>query len=175
VTADPTPVVTAYIGLGGNVGDVRGTFVQAVAQMRVWPQSSVIGISSVYRTPPWGGVEQDDYLNAVVALHTQLKPESLHSRMLDLERIHGREREQEKRWGPRTLDLDLLLYGSEQIHTETLQVPHPRMTERAFVMVPLLEIAPEIVIPGHDSVTRIGGQWQTQDLSISGISETDGH
>lgn len=173
--ANSAPAVTAYLGLGGNVGNVRATFAQALEQMRQWPCSSVQHISSLYRTPPWGGVEQDDYLNAVVALKTQLKPAALHDLMRELERVHGRDREHETRWGPRTLDLDLLLYGNEQIDTETLQVPHPRMTERAFVMVPLLEIAPAIVIPGHESVTQLSGQWQTQDLSNLGALEPDGH
>lgn len=157
--------VMAYLGLGGNVGDVRLTLQSVVHAIDRWPRTRVSACSSLYQTPPWGDPDQDDYLNAVIRIETQMQPETLHDHMLRLEREHGRDRDHETRWGPRTLDIDLLLYGDRTIDTDRLTVPHPRMTSRAFVMVPLLEIDAEISIPGHTAV-RI----DEPQLDLTGIT-----
>lgn len=137
----------AYLGLGSNLGDREAMLRAAIAALDATPGVRVTAVSSLYETPPWGPVPQGPYLNACVALDTTLSPRELLRLCLAIERDHGRERA--VRWGPRTLDIDLLLYGDETIDEEGLMVPHPRMTERAFVLVPLAEIAPELAIGGR--------------------------
>jgi len=140
-------VADAYLGLGSNLGDREAMLRAAIAALDATPGVRVTAVSSLYETPPWGPVPQGPYLNACVALDTTLSPRELLRLCLAIERDHGRERA--VRWGPRTLDIDLLLYGDETIDEEGLMVPHPRMTERAFVLVPLAEIAPELAIGGR--------------------------
>lgn len=113
----------------------------------------VTGVSSLWETAPIGGVPQDDYLNAVVGLDTVIGPRPLLQAFLAIEADAGRERRE--RWGPRTLDLDLLLYGDAVIAAEGLQIPHPRMGERRFVLEPLSEVWPDALVPGLGSVTRL--------------------
>lgn len=137
----------AYLGLGSNLGDREAMLRAAIAALDATPDVRVTAVSSLYETPPWGPVPQGPYLNACVALDTTLSPRELLTLCLAIERDHGRERA--IRWGPRTLDIDVLLYGDEAIDEEGLIVPHPRMTERAFVLVPLAEIAPELSIGGR--------------------------
>ena len=137
----------AYLGLGSNLGDREAMLRAAIAALDATPGVRVTAVSSLYETPPWGPVPQGPYLNACVALDTTLSPRELLRLCLAIERDHGRERA--VRWGPRTLDIDLLLYGDETIDEEGLMVPHPRMTERAFVLVPMAEIAPELAIGGR--------------------------
>lgn len=137
----------AYLGLGSNLGDREAMLRAAIAALEATPGVRVTAISSLYETPPWGPVPQGPYLNACVALDTTLSPRELLTLCLAIERDHGRERA--IRWGPRTLDMDVLLYDDETIDEEGLIVPHPRMTERAFVLVPLAEIAPELSIGGR--------------------------
>ncbi len=137
---------TAFVGFGGNLGDVAATFDKALARLLADGGIRFRESSHVYRTPPWGGIAQPDYLNAVVRLDTTLTPQDLLTRMLAVEAAFGRQRAQEIRWGARTLDLDLLLYGDLRIDDESLQVPHPRFKERAFVVVPMAEIAPDRVL-----------------------------
>lgn len=158
--------VVAYLGIGGNVGDVASTMHDAIARLDAVEGLSVLRVSQAYVTPPWGDIEQDDYLNAVIEIATVLSPEALHDEMLAIERAHGRDRENEIRWGPRTLDLDLLLYGDAEIATERLTVPHPRMTERAFVMIPLLELNPELQI--GDSVTPTVAKYSQDGMRLYG-------
>jgi len=138
----------AYVGLGGNVGDVAATLEAACIELGLLAGTRVVACSPLYRTPAWGGIEQPDFLNAVAALDTTLDPPALLAGLLRIERAHGRDRDRETRWGPRTLDLDLLLHGSGPWHGPGLDVPHPRMAERTFVLVPLLDVAPDVVIPG---------------------------
>ncbi len=140
--------VIAHIGLGGNVGDVRATLVAALAAIDGLPGTRVIARSRFYRTAPVGGIAQDDFVNAVARIETGLPAPALLDALFAIERAHGRDRRREQRWGPRTLDLDLLLYGDERIDAEGLTVPHPRIAERAFVLVPLVEVSPEVMIPG---------------------------
>ncbi|MCX5515273.1 2-amino-4-hydroxy-6-hydroxymethyldihydropteridine diphosphokinase [Kaistia algarum] len=136
----------AFLGLGGNLGDRAATLAAATDDLRTAEGVRVTHVSSLYETPPWGPVPQGPYLNACVAIETTLSARALLDLCLAIEKRHGRERL--VRWGPRTLDIDLLLYGRETIDEPGLIVPHPRMAERAFVLVPLAEIAPGLMIGG---------------------------
>src|SRR5476651_115045 len=135
----------AYIGIGANLGDARANVADAIERLRRLDGSALLAVSSLYRSAPIdsGG---DDYINAVARITTTLDAAALLQALHGIEQAHGRERP--FRNAPRTLDLDLLLYGDEQISSPTLSVPHPRLTERAFVLVPLLELAPAIAVPG---------------------------
>jgi len=139
-------MVTAYIGLGANLDDPAAQVELALNELARLPESRLIARSSLYASAPVGYAEQPDFINAVAALETRLSPRVLLKAMLDIEHHHGRNRT--FRNAPRTLDLDLLLYGDAHFHEENLTLPHPRMHERAFVLMPLLEIAPALVIPG---------------------------
>ena len=137
--------VTAYIGIGANLGDARANVHDAFARLARLPGASLLDASASYRTAPIDS-SGDDYINAVARISTTLPAEELLLALHAIEAAHGRERPY--RNAPRTLDLDLLLYGDEQIASATLTVPHPRLTERAFVLVPLLALAPAISVPG---------------------------
>ncbi|WP_110926106.1 2-amino-4-hydroxy-6-hydroxymethyldihydropteridine diphosphokinase [Bacillus massiliglaciei] len=135
----------AYLSIGSNMGDRLATFKKAVKLLNEYPEIRVMEASSLYETDPVGYTEQDCFLNAVLKLETSFDPENLLHACLDIESKLGRKRD--IRWGPRTLDLDILLYNQENIETEILSIPHPRIQERAFVMVPLLELDPDIKLP----------------------------
>ncbi|WP_317204067.1 2-amino-4-hydroxy-6-hydroxymethyldihydropteridine diphosphokinase [Janthinobacterium sp.] len=149
----------AYIGVGANLGDARGNVADALARLARLPGGALQAVSGLYRTAPIdaGGA---DYINAVARLTTTLSAAALLRALHDIEDAHGRERPY--RNAPRTLDLDLLLYDAERIATPALQVPHPRMHQRAFVLAPLLELAPAIEIPGlgpaRDYAAGVAGQ-----------------
>jgi len=151
--------VSAFIGLGANLGDARATVEAALQALGALPGTRLAEHSSLFRSAPVdaGG---DDYVNAVARIDTTLPAEDLLAALMAIERAHGRERTGYN--APRTLDLDLLLYGRTRIASETLTVPHPRMTQRAFVLIPLLQIAPLIDIPGmgpaHAFVPDVAGQ-----------------
>jgi 2-amino-4-hydroxy-6-hydroxymethyldihydropteridine diphosphokinase len=152
----PGMPVRAYVGLGGNVGVAEDTLRAAIRALDALPSTRLVRASRLYRTPAWGRVEQPDFVNAVAAIDTALAPRALLDSLLGIERAHGRERDAEaRRWGPRTLDLDLLLYGDASIDEPGLHVPHPHLHERAFVLVPLCEIAPEVVIRGHGTAREV--------------------
>lgn len=136
-----------YIALGSNQDDPVVQIDRALATLDAHPELRVAAVSRLYRTPPWGVLEQPPFVNAAASLETSLSPEALLDVLVAVEQAAGRRREQ--RWGPRSLDLDLLLYGHRQLASERLQLPHPRMHERAFVLVPLLDVAPDVVIPAH--------------------------
>jgi 2-amino-4-hydroxy-6-hydroxymethyldihydropteridine diphosphokinase len=136
-----------YVGLGSNLGEREATLRQALAALDSSDGVSVVRISSFRETDPVGKVDQPRFVNAAAALETDLGPRKLLERLLDVERSLGRERSREERWGPRTLDLDLLLYGEETIEEPGLEVPHPRLAERAFVLEPLLELDPDLRLP----------------------------
>jgi 2-amino-4-hydroxy-6-hydroxymethyldihydropteridine diphosphokinase len=138
----------ALIALGGNVGDVRATLDRAVAMLNEGPGLRVVARSSEYRTPPWGVTDQAPFVNAVIAADTTLTPQDLLARAQGVERALGRDRSHEQRWGPRPVDIDILAYDDVVLDTPGLTLPHPRLFERAFVLVPLTEIAPERVITG---------------------------
>jgi len=137
--------VTAYIGIGANLGDARANVLDAFARLGKLPGAKLEAVSSLYRTAPIDS-SGDDYINAVARVNTSLPAQAMLEALFDIEQAHGRERPYFN--APRTLDLDLLLYGDEVISTPTLTVPHPRMHQRAFVLMPLLELAPEVVLPG---------------------------
>lgn len=147
--------VHAVIGLGGNVGDTVGVLRRAFGDLAAIDASRLLRTSRLYRTPAWGFEAQPDFVNAVALLETALEPHALLEALLRIERRHGRDRGKETRWGPRTLDLDLLLYGERRMASPDLVVPHPRMHERAFVLRPMLDIAPEISIPGRGPVAGL--------------------
>ena len=137
------------IALGGNVGDVRATFNKAIAHICGMAQAALLARSSDYATPPWGETQQDRFINACIEVETALDPHALLFTLHRIEQKFGRDRLKETRWGPRSLDLDLLAYDDVAIDRPELTLPHPRLFERAFVLVPLAEIAPERVIAGR--------------------------
>ena len=137
----------AFVGLGSNLGEREATLWQALEGLGATEGIEVVAVSSFRETDPVGVVDQPRFVNAAAALETSLSPRELLERLLDVERSLGRDRAVEERWGPRTLDLDLLLYGGESIDEPGLEVPHPRLTERAFVLEPLLELDPDLRLP----------------------------
>jgi 2-amino-4-hydroxy-6-hydroxymethyldihydropteridine diphosphokinase len=141
--------VEALLGLGCNVGDVRPTLDRAVALFADGTQVKLIARSSDYRTPPWGVTDQPPFINCAIAVEAALSPHALLHRALSVERALGRDRAREERWGPRLIDIDLLTYGDLSLNEPDLVLPHPRLFERAFVLVPLAEIAPDRLIAGR--------------------------
>lgn len=142
----------AYIGLGSNVGDRRASIDSAVASLRCSPGVRVLRRSDLRETAPEGVAGQPAFLNGALEIETTLEPAVLLDRLLEIERALGRVRRE--RWGPREIDLDLLLYGDRVVKTERLVVPHPRMAERRFVLEPLAELCPRRVVPGLGRTVR---------------------
>ncbi|HEY5794070.1 MAG TPA: 2-amino-4-hydroxy-6-hydroxymethyldihydropteridine diphosphokinase [Bosea sp. (in: a-proteobacteria)] len=151
------------LGLGGNLGDPLQAFAKALRALGDHPAITLRRSSSVYRTKPWGMVEQPDFLNMAVLLSTDLDEVALLNLCMELERASGRERRE--RWGPRTLDIDILTFGDLVIDRPSLQLPHPRLAKRAFVLVPLAEIAPELMIGGQ-SVASLKIGLETDDVTL---------
>ncbi|MBL0164264.1 MAG: 2-amino-4-hydroxy-6-hydroxymethyldihydropteridine diphosphokinase [Xanthomonadales bacterium] len=143
--------VLAYIGLGSNLDDPVMQLRKALDELARIPDSSLLRHSGFYRTPPWGPVEQADFVNAVAEMRTNLDPAELLDELLRIERCAGRERAGE-RWGPRIIDLDLLVHGNSRITEDGLCVPHPRMLERAFVLVPLAELDASMKLPEYGCI-----------------------
>jgi 2-amino-4-hydroxy-6-hydroxymethyldihydropteridine diphosphokinase len=141
-------MASGLIALGGNVGDVRATFKKAIADICGMAQAALIGRSADYATPPWGNEHQARFINACIEIKTALDPQALLSTLQAIEQKFGRDRSNETRWGPRTLDLDLIAYDDIVLQEPELTLPHPRLFERAFVLVPLAEIAPDRLISG---------------------------
>ncbi|MES2316531.1 MAG: 2-amino-4-hydroxy-6-hydroxymethyldihydropteridine diphosphokinase [Pseudomonadota bacterium] len=152
----------AYIGIGANLGDASANVDDALARLAALEGGKFLAASGKYRTAPIDS-SGDDYINAVACIDTPLEAPALLAALHAIELAHGRERPY--RNAPRTLDLDILLYGDETIDLPTLHVPHPRMLERAFVLVPLLEIAPDIVIPRRGPASRFLAAVAGQDIS----------
>ena len=142
----------AAIGLGANLGEAAGSVRAAIDALVGLPGTALQAVSRLYRTPAWGVTAQPDFINAVAVVDTELDARSLLDALLAIEREYGRVRVVGERWGPRTLDLDLLLYGDAVIDAPGLRVPHPHLHERAFALLPLLEIWPDVAIPGVASV-----------------------
>jgi 2-amino-4-hydroxy-6-hydroxymethyldihydropteridine diphosphokinase len=138
----------ALLALGGNVGDVRATLDRAVAMLCDGGGVRLLARSSDYRTPPWGVTDQPAFVNACLRIETSLAPRALLARAQTVERELGRDRGKEQRWGPRTIDIDLIAYDDVRCEEPDLALPHPRALERAFVMVPLADIAPDWIIDG---------------------------
>ncbi len=144
----------AYVGLGSNL-DRPGRQIEAAFEfLQEIPETRLIARSSLYRSAPFGGVEQPDFVNAAAALLTRLTAQELLGKFQEIERTRGRERDR-KRWGPRVLDLDLLVFSGQVIKEPDLSVPHPRIAERNFVLLPLRDLAPDLVIPGLGRVASI--------------------
>lgn len=144
--------VTAYVGLGANLGDAASALREALDELAALPDTVLVACSGLYRTAPIDA-SGPDFLNAVAVLETSLDPEGLLDGLQRIERAHGRERP--FRHAPRTLDLDLLLYGALQLSSARLTLPHPRLHLRAFVLLPLAELAPDLVVPGRGSVAAL--------------------
>ncbi len=142
-------MASAIVALGGNVGDVRATFKKAIANICGMAQAALLARSSDYATPPWGEVDQPHFINACIEIETGLDPHALLFSLHKVEQKFGRDRSKEQRWGPRSLDLDLIAYDDVKLDKPELTLPHPRLFERAFVLVPLAEIAPDRVIAGR--------------------------
>lgn len=147
--------VRAYVGLGANLGDREATIRRAVELLGKVEGVDVVAVSTLRETEPWGPVEQPPYLNGVAVVETRLEPRALLDVLLDVERRLGRVRVPLERWGPRTVDLDLLLYGDVVVDEPGLGVPHPRLHERRFVLEPLAELAPDAVVPGLGTVAEL--------------------
>jgi len=137
------------IALGGNVGDVRATFKKAIANICGMAQAALLARSSDYATPPWGEQNQARFVNACIEIETSLDPHALLFTLHKIEKQFGRDRASEQRWGPRPLDLDILAYDDVSLQKPELTLPHPRLFERAFVLVPLAEIVPDRLIAGR--------------------------
>ncbi|MCH9696806.1 MAG: 2-amino-4-hydroxy-6-hydroxymethyldihydropteridine diphosphokinase [Gammaproteobacteria bacterium] len=145
--------VDVYVGLGSNLADPVAQVMAAKQALQSFPETELTRFSSLYSSPPMDASDQPDYINAVAEMRTQLLPKQLLTQLQSLETRQGRVREQ--RWGSRTLDLDILLYGDQQIHTNDLIVPHYDIARRAFVLMPLFEIAPDLDIPGHGLLSEL--------------------
>jgi 2-amino-4-hydroxy-6-hydroxymethyldihydropteridine diphosphokinase len=148
-------MVHAYVGLGSNLGDREGTLRAAVGRLKHLSDTKVLRVSTLRNTDPVGYVDQPRFLNGAVELETGLSARRLLGALLELERAFGRDRHAVPLQGPRTLDLDLLLYGQEQIDEPGLEVPHPRLHERGFVLEPLAELNPGLEVPGKGSVQTL--------------------
>jgi 2-amino-4-hydroxy-6-hydroxymethyldihydropteridine diphosphokinase len=142
-------MASALIALGGNVGNVRATFQKAIPQICGMAQAGLVARSSDYSTPPWGDEQQASFINACIDIETSLDPHALLFCLHKVEKKFGRDRAHERRWGPRTLDLDLIAYDDLRIDRPELTLPHPHLFERAFVLAPLAEIAPDRIIAGR--------------------------
>ena len=145
----------AFVGLGSNLGDREATILRALGRLQADPELRVVRVSTLRETEPVGYVDQPRFLNGAVELETELAARALLVRLLAIERELGRTRGEGPPLGPRTIDLDLLLYGEDTIAEAGLQVPHPRLHERRFALEPLAELAPGLVVPGHGPVETL--------------------
>ena len=139
-----------FLGLGSNICDRKEYLEEAIRALEGTPGITIIEMSSIYETEPFGGATQDKFLNMVIKIETDLKPDKLLEKLMAIEEGLGRVRT--IKWGPRTIDIDILLYGNEVIRTKDLIIPHAGLTERDFVLVPLLEIEPEVKLPTGESL-----------------------
>lgn len=156
------PPVTAFVALGSNLADPAAQVRSALRELARLPGTSLVRASSLYRNPPAGGLDQPEFVNAVARIETRAKPRPLLDALLGIERVHGRVRDYPN--APRTLDLDILLYGDEVVLEPGLLIPHPRMLERPFVLVPLAEIAPDAVVPGQGRVADLAAKLEASGL-----------
>jgi len=157
--------IPAYIGLGANLGEASATVQAALLALAKLPDCHLLIASRLYRSPAWGNEHQPDFINAVALLETTLPAAHLLQSLLEVERVFGRMRLPAKHWQPRTLDLDLLLYGEKLIDLPQLKVPHPYLHQRGFVLLPLAEIAPHALIPGHGPVQQLVMQVNTTGIA----------
>ncbi len=155
----------AYIGLGSNQGDSRALLQSALASLNQHMAIQVTDVSSFYQSKPVGPVGQPDYINAVACLGTSLNAQELLAVLLETERLHGRVRDPNLRWGPRTLDLDLLLFGDAVIQEANLIVPHPELSKRSFVVYPLYELNPSLILPCGQALREYTFVLASSDLT----------
>jgi 2-amino-4-hydroxy-6-hydroxymethyldihydropteridine diphosphokinase len=158
----------AYLGLGTNMGDRDAQLRAAVAAIAAIPATALLRQSPIYESKPWGKTGQPDFLNMVVEISTQLEPHTLHRHLQKIERDMGRDRETSEKWGPRPIDIDLLLYGTRTLKTASLVVPHPRMWERYFVMRPLADLAPDLATPEGTPLSNLlaSDEMTSQGLTL---------
>ncbi|KQS98171.1 MULTISPECIES: 2-amino-4-hydroxy-6-hydroxymethyldihydropteridine diphosphokinase [unclassified Rhizobium] len=157
----------ATLGLGGNIGNPAVSMARALTLLDAREDCAVTAVSRLYRTPPWGKTDQAWFFNACAQVRTSLSPDDLLDACLSIEKQMKRERLE--RWGPRTIDIDILTFGDLAQHTETLQIPHPRMTERGFVLMPLADFAPDLVVSG-----RAVRDWlKSADVAYIEIADAD--
>lgn len=165
-------MITAYIGLGSNLLDPLGQLRRAVQAIAALPQSQLRRVSTAYRSAAIGPGKQPDYLNAVLQLDTDLEAQQLLAALQAMERDQGRVRT--VRWGPRSLDLDILLYGNARIDSPTLSVPHPRLRDRSFVLYPLAAIAdPQLLLPDGEDLDTLIARCPRTGLVDTGLRLTD--
>lgn len=143
----PDAMTVAALGLGGNIGEPPAAMAMALKAFDAHEDCRVLAVSELYSTPPWGKTDQADFFNCCALVETSLSAEALLDLCLDIER--GMKRVRVERWGPRTIDIDVLTYGNEEVRTERVEIPHPRMTDRAFVLMPLSDIAPDLLVKGR--------------------------
>lgn len=160
---DQRSCVTAYLGLGSNIGNKSGNVTDAIRRLGEADGIDVTAVSRFYKSEPWGVEDQDWFVNAVAAIETTRDPHDLLRLCQQVEQDMGRVRL--KKWGPRIIDVDVLIYGEDNIATETLIVPHPYIAERAFVVLPLYELAPDLVIDGRP-LSAMKDNVQSSDLTI---------
>lgn len=163
MSAAPRAPIRVFIGIGANLDDPLTQVTRALRELAELPETALIAASPLYRSPPLGPPGQPDYVNAVAELSTSLAPHALLDELQGLERAHHRVRAE--RWGPRTLDLDLLLYGEAVIDDERLTVPHPGIASRAFVLLPLVDLAPALELPGLGRVRELCAALDVCELS----------
>jgi 2-amino-4-hydroxy-6-hydroxymethyldihydropteridine diphosphokinase len=147
--------VPAYVALGSNLADPPAQLRRACVALAALAGTRLVAVSAFYRNPPLGDIPQPDFVNAVAGLLTQLGPGALLRELKAIEQAHGRDRAAGQRWGPRVLDLDLLVHGGARLHEEGLELPHPGIALRNFVLFPLLEIAPGLDVPGLGPVAEL--------------------
>ena len=155
-------LITAFVALGSNLSDPPAQIRRALQALAAMPGTRLVRWSSLYRNPPAGYLDQPEFVNAVAEIETRLAPRDLLEQLLAIECAHGRVREFPN--GPRTLDLDILLYGERAVREPKLTIPHPRMLERAFVLVPLAEIAPKTVLPGGARVADLAAKLDASGM-----------
>lgn len=151
----------AYLGLGGNLGDPQAAMAAALRSIDAREDCQIVAVSRLFRTPPWGKTDQPDFLNACAAIETDLSPRALLALCLETEQRFKRVRQE--RWGPRTLDIDVLDHGGKCYRDDHLLLPHPRIAERAFVLVPLCDIAPELMI-GGESAAHLAARFADEPI-----------
>lgn len=166
------PKIISFIGIGANLGQPIQHAKAAIKALRQIPQSRLMAVSPLYCSKPLGPAEQPDYINAVAKLETQLEAEALLDTLQSIELSQGRERKEE-RWGPRTLDLDILLYGNHTIQTPRLTIPHYHMAEREFVLYPLADIATDLTLPDGRTLQALLAHCPLNGLQQ--VGESSGH
>lgn len=159
-------MTVAVLGVGGNLGDRRRELAAGIDQIAACPGVTLESISALYETAPWGKTDQPAFLNAAVRIATDLPPRPLLEAVLDAERRLGRTREE--RWGPRTVDIDILLYGSELVDEPGLRVPHPRLAERAFALAPLADVLPDARFNGKSAAEWLAAADQSGIVRLGG-------